>query len=111
MLDVLPYDDYLTVSRTTPGGQDPDTGAALSDTTVTILRTSCDVQDDTCRLRRSSQGDELREADAVIYLPSGADMTKLKEGDDVLVEYAHVLQPGKLVEIGRFDRVVTVRWV
>ena len=106
----LPMEDYVTVTRHVPGQQDPDTGVPQPASETQVLMSACDVQDDAYRLRRSSRGDETKDADAVIFLPDAVSLSSIREEDNVTVEYAHVLMRGTVVEVSRFESRILVKW-
>ena len=108
--DPFYYEDYLMVLSGAKATQGADGLIASPAAPQAVLTTACDVQDDAWAKQYSATGDEKDQADAVIYVPSGADLTLLESGMRCEVEYQGLMTRGRLTLIEHYERRVFVKW-
>lgn len=109
-LDQLPYGDRIMVTRPGEGAQDAD-GVYTPAAAPTVLFTPCDVQRYRYRDYRDQEGDVLKDADAICYLPATAALKYVRPGDRAVVEQGSMVRTARVVELLVFEHAVTLAFL
>lgn len=110
----LGYMDRFSAFEPGQTTQDPDTGALTTTGETTLLETSCDVQDDSYRLRRTAAGDAEIVADAVVYVPEHVDLSPLETGTRLRITQRTLAGPeertAEVATVSIFHHRLLIRW-